>query len=732
MRRIIFCILLLGEARHALANVSPIATNMLASDVTSVDWSHQDRYLAVTLPYFSPTEGQLQVLAFRTNTIPVVTNQFYDLSQDGRAVRWDAGTNFLVAVGLASSPTIGELFIHQISSTNGRVRTTNTFDFGTIAHLNALSWQPGNTNLAVGLDDPNGNQIRVFGVGTNITNSVTVDLSVGRAVQLNAMEWSASGTNLVVGLDSGSNPLPLSFYRWSGSSLVFSGAVAKSSTLNYRAVAWNPTGDIVAAATSATSGSNTLFLCRVPKISGLTVNSNATFVSNTVNELDWAPAGEALAMGLAQNTSGAFRVYQYDRPTETLELIYSAVTNTGVLSLRWSRSGDYLLTGDAANKAVVYRVFYADLAVTKTGTPEFIAAGSNLTYQVVVQNGGPSNVVVVRTIDTLPTNTTFVSASPECTHNNGIVTCFYTNLPGGVQVTNTVTVTLNPSATGRITNRVRIVGSTLDRVLANNSATYVTLVDRDDDGTPDENDNCPTNSNPGNADADLDGVGDACDNCAASNNPSQVNADLDAFGDACDFCPTNFNVSNFDSDSDGRGDECDNCPSAFNPSQLDSDGDGLGNACDSCTNAVNSGLDFDGDGIDNVCDPDRDGDGLPNDYETQYGFDPNEATVVLWESYMDPDGDGMYTIDEYVAGTDPTNGLSTFRFIQITNAPTARVVFQSTTGRTYAIHYSTNLAGPVWVDLFTNVLGSNVQTAVTDASTNLHRDYRVRVRMTTP
>ena len=58
--------------------------------------------------------------------------------------------------------------------------------------------------------------------------------------------------------------------------------------------------------------------------------------------------------------------------------------------------------------------------------------------------------------------------------------------------------------------------------------------DMDDDGVPDEDDNCPQTANAGQEDADHDGVGDVCDNCPDTANPDQRDRDRDGIGDACE------------------------------------------------------------------------------------------------------------------------------------------------------------------------------------------------------
>lgn len=118
--------------------------------------------------------------------------------------------------------------------------------------------------------------------------------------------------------------------------------------------------------------------------------------------------------------------------------------------------------------------------------------------------------------------------------------------------------------------------------------------DRDNDGVPDEVDNCPAVANADQADRDSDGAGDACD------------ADLDGDGtdNEADNCPFVPNADQADLDNDGLGDVCD----------PDLDGDGTDNGADNCPSTANSDqADFDGDGAGDVCDPDADADGVANE-----------------------------------------------------------------------------------------------------------------------
>jgi hypothetical protein len=122
------------------------------------------------------------------------------------------------------------------------------------------------------------------------------------------------------------------------------------------------------------------------------------------------------------------------------------------------------------------------------------------------------------------------------------------------------------------------LGGDVNQCFPDNGLNQCFVMDSDDDGVQDQDDNCVNTSNADQADEDNDGYGDACDLCISVADDQQDN-DNDGYGDLCDVCPMVADPSQVDSDDDGYGDACDNCPEVANPDQTDRDGDGLGDAC---------------------------------------------------------------------------------------------------------------------------------------------------------
>jgi hypothetical protein len=152
--------------------------------------------------------------------------------------------------------------------------------------------------------------------------------------------------------------------------------------------------------------------------------------------------------------------------------------------------------------------------------------------------------------------------------------------------------------------------------------------DADEDGVPDDDDNCFADDNLDQADSDTDNVGDVCDNCPDDPNEDQGDSDQDKIGDVCDPCPDDADETSADADGDGIHDVCDVCVDDADSEQADEDGDAVGDACDNCAKKSNTDqTDTDGDGVGDVC---------PEDVECEAPecceqF-PQECAGECWES----------------------------------------------------------------------------------------------------
>ncbi|MDH5325951.1 MAG: Ig-like domain-containing protein [Gammaproteobacteria bacterium] len=83
--------------------------------------------------------------------------------------------------------------------------------------------------------------------------------------------------------------------------------------------------------------------------------------------------------------------------------------------------------------------------------------------------------------------------------------------------------------------------------------------------------------------------------------------------------------------------------------EYDADGDGVFNTTDNCIYVPNANQsDIDGDLVGDVCDLDADGDGMPNEFETQNGLNYLNAA----DANLDADTDGLSNLEEYQAGTN--------------------------------------------------------------------------------
>ena len=204
-----------------------------------------------------------------------------------------------------------------------------------------------------------------------------------------------------------------------------------------------------------------------------------------------------------------------------------------------------------------------------------------------------------------------------------------------------------------------------DEVIDENDANG--SVDSDGDLLTDRMELTQYGTDPYNNDTDGDGLEDGWEimnGLDPLDSGDETDSDGDGVGDNSDMFPNDANES-ADSDGDGVGDNSDMFPNDANDS-VDSDGDGVGDNSDAYPNDACATTDTDGDGLpDNILDgpndpipdcqtslvedEDDDNDTIPDEWEEQYGSDPLNGLDV----FEDWDGDGLSTLEEYWAGTDP-------------------------------------------------------------------------------
>ena len=122
-------------------------------------------------------------------------------------------------------------------------------------------------------------------------------------------------------------------------------------------------------------------------------------------------------------------------------------------------------------------------------------------------------------------------------------------------------------------------------------------------------------------------------------------------------------------------------------------------------------------------------DGIPDSWRLRYFLTLNN---FLSQTNADADGDGLNNLQEYLAGTDPTDPKSFFKNIGTdpgaAQQPNDCVInWPSVSGKQYVIERSSSLVSPIWTAIATNS-GTGTTMEYHDTSGGGVRFYRVRVQ----
>ena len=186
-----------------------------------------------------------------------------------------------------------------------------------------------------------------------------------------------------------------------------------------------------------------------------------------------------LGAGASSGTYNLVVRLSSDVPNGTVLVNTATVTSGG----SESNPADNTRTGSTT---VVSPASSADLAVTKTDTPDPVPAGQDLTYTILVTNNGPATALAVALTDTVPATTTFRSVSTpagwSCTApavgGTGTVSCTLAALASGQSSAVTLRVRVDVGATpgSTITNTASVSSAVADPVAGNNSGSASSTV----------------------------------------------------------------------------------------------------------------------------------------------------------------------------------------------------------------------------------------------------------------
>jgi hypothetical protein len=121
---------------------------------------------------------------------------------------------------------------------------------------------------------------------------------------------------------------------------------------------------------------------------------------------------------------------------------------------------------------------------------------------------------------------------------------------------------------------------------------------------------------------------------------------------------------------------------------------------------------------------DNDADGMPDDWELAFF---NEIDAPGGGPQEDFDGDGVSNLQEYSAGTDPTDPANSLRVVQLSlTASTVEMRFHGVTGRQYQLEKATAVEGP-WMSGGSIATGDGHWLTITDSNPGKSSQfYRVR------
>ena len=196
-----------------------------------------------------------------------------------------------------------------------------------------------------------------------------------------------------------------------------------------------------------------------------TIPSGVTLMGTVTSQGSWEsgnPDG-AVNCSLGTISAGASATITI---TVSLDPSFTGTSLLNTATVSSSTSDPDLSNNSATEETAV--ITQADLAITKSGSPDPVVVGTDLTYLITVTNNGPSDAANVVVTDTLPAEVTRLDVEASQGSCNGTV-CSLGTIPSGESATITITVIVNSDFGGEsLANMAAVEGSSHDPDEGNN------------------------------------------------------------------------------------------------------------------------------------------------------------------------------------------------------------------------------------------------------------------------
>ena len=129
-----------------------------------------------------------------------------------------------------------------------------------------------------------------------------------------------------------------------------------------------------------------------------------------------------------------------------------------------------------------------------------------------------------------------------------------------------------------------------------------------------------------------------------------------------------------------------------------------------------------------VSNTDSDSDGIPDWWMMKYFGHPTGQADDNSLAADDADGDGMSNLQEYLAGTDPTNPDSVFRVrisLAAMSGNNALLTWPAVPGKSYRVQYKNDLSDPTWLDMAGNAVVTGNQAGFATPAVSAMSYFRI-------